>query len=113
VARRDPPVATFDGLEDLRGHAGVVARIGVDECLLHLGDERALIAVERQHVIAALGDDLLGDLGTPSSAGRAPVGFCTEGTLTRIACRASRPMCVQLSPIFRMSLFGTKAVTES
>jgi hypothetical protein len=58
-----PPMSAFDGLEEVGLHVGVIARIGVDERLLDLGGERLLVAFERKHVVAALRDDLLGDLG--------------------------------------------------
>jgi len=53
----------LDGFQKLRVHPGVVVGIGTDEGLFHLRGERALIALERKHIVALLREDLLGDLG--------------------------------------------------
>ena len=45
----------------IRGHVGAVLGVSVNEGLFDLGGQRLLVALERQYVVTALSDDLLGD----------------------------------------------------
>ena len=47
-------MSTLDGLQELRVDTVILPGIGIDERLLDLAGQRFLVALERQHVIAAL-----------------------------------------------------------
>jgi hypothetical protein len=62
AARLHTPMAALVGFVEIHGHVFIVLGIGVDEYLLDLFGQLALIAFERQDVIPILSDDLLRDL---------------------------------------------------
>jgi hypothetical protein len=65
-------VTLFDGRHDLRGQSVIVLGIGVDEGLLDLRGQRALVALECQQRVAAAGEDQRGNLGLTALTKRTP-----------------------------------------